>query len=109
MPIPMAPSPTNPTLFGLGISGFCKPAQTLFSSAFGAIFASEPSVVMKGVDQLKEVSVINLPDVRFAPIRDTCDLEVPDFREIFFCSAREIAAHDLGVIPIELDLQRRMR
>src|ERR1700736_1096410 len=101
----MAPRPTNPTLFGLGIRCFRKPFQTGVGSAFQAILAPDPSVVLKYSNKTEEVLIIYFAQVRLGSIWNSGHLGVPDFRKVFLRSTREIAAHDLRMIPIELNFQ----
>src|ERR1700733_12833122 len=105
----MAPSPTNPTLFALGIRGFRKPSKTFFGSAFRPIFASDPSVVMKRVDEMEQIREIHFAGVRLGSIWNSRQLKVPDFGKEFLRAPRQVAAHDLGVIPVKLNFQFGMR
>ena len=52
---------------------------------------------------MEQVRKIHFARVRFGSIRNSGQLEVPDFRKKFFRSAGQIAAHDLSVIPVELN------
>ena len=54
---------------------------------------------------MEQVRKIHFAQVRFGSIWNSGQLEVPDLRKIFFRSARQIAAHDLSMIPIELNFK----
>src|SRR5437867_174010 len=104
----MAPSPTKPTLSALGIIRFWKPFQAFCCGTFWPILATDPSAIMKRVDQMEQVGKVYFTDVRLGSIRNTGQLEVTYPGKVFLSSAREVTTHDLCVIPIELNFKRRV-
>src|SRR6516165_2515854 len=102
MPNPMAPSPTNPILLSSGIKRLWQPAETFFGSICRAIFATDPTLILQRIDGAEQMGKIDFAHVRLPAIGDSRKLEMPDFWEKFLSATRQIATHNLCVIPIKL-------
>src|SRR5262249_37194127 len=55
--------------------------------------------------KIKEIGVVYLTDIRFVAARIPGDLDMPDQGEMRLELPRQIAAHDLAVIEVELQKQ----
>src|ERR1700730_14089802 len=85
------------------------PAESVGCRCFRPVFAADPALVAERIDEVEQIRIIQFAQVRFMPLRHTCDLDMADARMRAFHVALEldceIALHDLAVVTIELHLQ----
>src|SRR5471032_1985048 len=87
------------------------PAEPVGRPGFRPVFTADPALVAERIDQIEQVRIIQLADVRFMPLRHARDLDMTDARMRAFHVApqfdREVALHDLAVVTIKLHLEIR--
>src|ERR1700730_13049759 len=82
-----------------------RPAKPGDRVAAGPVLAADPALVADLVEQVEEVRVIDLADIRLVPARRAGDLDMRVQTGQFRDRRRQIAAHDLHVIEVELEPQ----
>lgn len=87
---------------------FPAPAQAFLGLPARSIFRPDPALVAESVDRREHARVIDLALIRLVPTRHRGALQVADERQVLLEAVQQIAADDLHVIEIELDLHVRL-
>src|SRR6516164_5147828 len=79
-----------------------RPGEAVLGSRPRPVLATDPSAVTQAIEHREDCRVAHLPVVGLAARGDARDLHMPDNGEIFLKPPNQIAAHDLGMIEVEL-------
>src|SRR6476620_252388 len=83
------------------------PTEPGFGRAARPVFASDPAAVTDAVERREYRGIVHLAFVRFVPRRHRRDLHMTDDGKMLLKPRDQIAAHDLGMIEVELDANVR--
>src|SRR5229473_8261971 len=84
-----------------------SPAQSVLRPPARLVLAADPAGVAEPVERVEHGRVVDLSFVRLGARRHRRDLHVADDREKPFEAGEQIAADNLHVIEVELDLDVR--
>ena len=85
-----------------------RPAETVLGPAGREILAADPARIARPVEQIEQVGIVDLADIRLVALGHARDLDVGGDRLMALEAPREVAGHDLGVVEVELELQARL-
>src|SRR5260221_4129447 len=86
---------------------FAAPGEPVLGARPGPVFAGRPARPAEPVERLEHTRIVDLALVRLGARRHRGDLHVADQRLVRLEAPDEIAADDLHMIKIELDLHIR--
>ena len=74
------------------------PAEPVGRRGFRPVFTADPALVAERIDQVEQVRIIQLADVRFMPLRHARDLDMADARFGRFMSRLSLTARSPSTI-----------
>src|ERR1700724_1206906 len=88
-----------------GTSFFLRPAEAGSRIAHRSVLAADPALIADLVEEVEQVGVMDLADIRLVPSGIAGDLDMRIVAGERADLGGEIALHDLHVIEVELELQ----
>src|SRR5207302_3436615 len=95
----------SPSLCRSADAVFLRPAEAGEGVALWPVLAADPALVADLVEQIEQIRVMDLADIRLVPSRIAGDLDMRVMAGERAHLGREIALHDLHVIEVELQLE----
>ena len=81
---------------------FVPPGQTCLGSAYWAVFAADPVLVIQGFQLLEQEGVVNFTCTGFVATGIVGDLDVTNTAQVLFECASQVTCDDLSVVEIQL-------
>jgi hypothetical protein len=82
-----------------------SPPQARHGAAAGTIFAPNPTRVSQVIEKVKQIGIVDFPDVGLMPARIPGDLDMAHQRQVGLDLLCQITPHDLAMIEVHLHKQ----